>query len=431
VGQDAVFFDNPDLPHTRSEMALPLRVRSRVIGVLDVQSIEEEAFSADDVAMLQTLADQVALAIENAHLLEEADDRFREISTLLGRQSQEGWKRVVKERPGWGYTYDGVEVTPRKRSHVVETEPPRDRDAGPYGTAPRLIVPLQVRDAAIGNLDLNLGDRSPTSEELLLAQAVADQAGQALERARLFQETQRVLRETESLYRAGQAIGAATSVEKVGQALIDYAVTSGVDAARILLFEHDRQGQPAYIVTREGWTVDDRPAQPYGTRLSWENYPLVELMSPNEPIVMEDVLTDPRANEATRMLVATVSGLRSFIMVPITVGERWLGVIFTGRNEPSTFAMDLIRGYWTLAGQAAIALESMRLLDETQRRAARERLTREITDKMRRAVDLDTLMQTALQDMGAALGATRAFVQLSTLEEDGNKNRIQPPSEQE
>jgi len=57
VGEDAVFFDNPDLPRTRSEMALPLKVRGQVIGVLDVQSTEEAAFSEDDVAILQTMAD--------------------------------------------------------------------------------------------------------------------------------------------------------------------------------------------------------------------------------------------------------------------------------------------------------------------------------------------------------------------------------------
>jgi FOG: GAF domain len=70
VGEDAVFFSNPDLPHTHSEMALPLKVGERVIGVLDVQSVEPSAFTDEDVAVLQTMADQIALAIENARLLQ-------------------------------------------------------------------------------------------------------------------------------------------------------------------------------------------------------------------------------------------------------------------------------------------------------------------------------------------------------------------------
>lgn len=406
VGADAVFFDNPDLPQTRSEMALPLRVRDRIIGVLDVQSTEPEAFSDEDVAVLQTMADQVALAIENARLLEETQDRLQEVSALLRYQSRAGWERVAERRTDWGYVYDGMEIAPRTA-----------QSAAP-GAEPQLAVPLQVRGADVGSLKLALGDRQPTSDELALAQAIADQAGQALESARLFQETQRVLGETEALYRIGRAIGAADSPEKVGQALVDYAATSGgVDVARVLLFEHDDAsgdgaGRPTHIVMREGWTVDSRPAQPYGTRLSLKDYPLADLMDPDEPLLVRDVLTDPRANEATRTLVAKMSGLRSFAMMPITVGERWLGVVFIGRNEPSDFARELIRGYRTLAGQAAIALESMRLLDETLHRATRERLTREITDKMRRAIDLDTLMQTTVREMAAALGTSTAFVQL-------------------
>lgn len=66
VGEDAVHFKNPDLPHTRSEMALPLLIGNRLLGALDVQSIEEAAFDSEDVAILSLMADQVAVAIDNA-----------------------------------------------------------------------------------------------------------------------------------------------------------------------------------------------------------------------------------------------------------------------------------------------------------------------------------------------------------------------------
>ena len=66
VGDDAVHFKNADLPHTRSEMALPLMVGNRLLGVLDVQSTEESAFDDEDEAILGLMADQVAVAIDNA-----------------------------------------------------------------------------------------------------------------------------------------------------------------------------------------------------------------------------------------------------------------------------------------------------------------------------------------------------------------------------
>jgi GAF domain-containing protein len=178
VGEDAVFFDNPDLPETRSEIALPLKVRDRVIGVLDVQSKESTAVSDEDVSVLQTMADQVALAIDNARLLAEAEERIQEIRSLLRRESEDGWREMTRARPGWRYVYGSTEEA--------------SEDGEPVGeNGAQLTMPLQIRDVIVGKLDLKLGDRSPTPEEEALIRDVLDQASQALESARLFQETQR------------------------------------------------------------------------------------------------------------------------------------------------------------------------------------------------------------------------------------------------
>ncbi len=82
VGADAVHFKNPFLPETRSELALPLKVEDRVIGALDVQSKRAAAFDQDDVAVLQTMADQLAVAIESARLYQAERSRYREAEAL-------------------------------------------------------------------------------------------------------------------------------------------------------------------------------------------------------------------------------------------------------------------------------------------------------------------------------------------------------------
>jgi signal transduction histidine kinase len=82
VGEEAIRFDNPLLPQTRSEMALPLISRGQCIGALSVQSIEPNAFAEEDIAILQTMADQVAIAIENARLLEAERKRAAELEAL-------------------------------------------------------------------------------------------------------------------------------------------------------------------------------------------------------------------------------------------------------------------------------------------------------------------------------------------------------------
>jgi methyl-accepting chemotaxis protein len=81
VGADAVYFDNPLMPETRSEMALPLKVGDRIIGALDVQSKREAAYDEDDVMVLQIMADQLAVTIENARLLSATVDTVRELSS--------------------------------------------------------------------------------------------------------------------------------------------------------------------------------------------------------------------------------------------------------------------------------------------------------------------------------------------------------------
>ncbi len=79
VGEERVFFKNPHLPHTRSEMALPLVVGDRVLGAVTVQSVEENAFSDDDITTLQTMADHLAVAIHNAQLLQELEKAHAEL----------------------------------------------------------------------------------------------------------------------------------------------------------------------------------------------------------------------------------------------------------------------------------------------------------------------------------------------------------------
>ena len=84
VGADSVYFNNPDLPNTHSEMALPLSISGRILGVLDLQAIESNAFVPDDIETLQVVADQLAIAIENSRLLEQS---LAAVDAKIGRAS--------------------------------------------------------------------------------------------------------------------------------------------------------------------------------------------------------------------------------------------------------------------------------------------------------------------------------------------------------
>jgi len=88
---------NPTLLETSSEIVIPLKAQDKTIGVLDIQSREPDAFPPSDVPTLEALADQVALAIENARLLTESQLVISQLETISSDNTRQNWKR---EKPG-------------------------------------------------------------------------------------------------------------------------------------------------------------------------------------------------------------------------------------------------------------------------------------------------------------------------------------------
>jgi GAF domain-containing protein len=425
VGKDAAFFDNPDLPDTRSEMALPLQARGQLIGVLDVQSVEAAAFDDEDVAVLQTMADQVALAIDNARLLQEAEGRIQEIHSLLRRESQEGWERIAGARLGWGYVYDGARVVPQAQDQgqsfaLLEEEP-------------QLTVPLRVRGASIGELKLKLGDRSPTAEEEALIQEVLDQASQALESARLFQETQRALSETEVLYRASEAIGAADSPYGLLRAITDHVLSPQIDRCALALVDTRSPANEPVVVVDAAWEPGiDEPAGISDRWSARERSGALQIPILGEMLgtldteldkmsryVFSNVATSTELDDVSRHALGEKLGIKAAVAIPLIAGERPLGLLLIqSLDAPYEFSGREIRLYHTLADQVAVALEGMRLLEETRRRAERERLAAEISSRVRASADVDAILRTAVRELGRSLRASDAWIELEV--GDGN-----------
>ncbi len=401
VGEDAVFFSNPDLPHTRSEMALPLKVGGQVIGVLDVQSVEAAAFTDEDVVVLQTMADQIALAIENARMLAEVQDRLREVEALSREYARQEWGQMVSERPTWGYIYDGVEVRPRERA------------SPPEGSSPALTIPLQLATGeTIGQVALALPDRPPTGEDVALAQSVAEQAALALESARLFQETRRTLAEMESLYRASQAISTASTPDEVLRAFVDHVVAPGI--GRCVLAILDPQSPPDNLMLDvvAAWDRGQERSPSLGRRWSAVQIPFIARRI-TEPVVIPDAATYPGVDEVSRHVFMNILGVRAILGIPLMTGERLLGwLMVESLSGPYPFTDREVRLYRTLADQAALALERMRLFEETRRRAEWERIRAEISARVRASTDVETIMRTAVRELGQAFRAAEGIIQL-------------------
>lgn len=166
VGTESVRFDNPLLPYTRSEIAMPLVVGDHILGALDVQSTKPSAFASRDIETLQNMANQVAVAIENAHLFRETRERLEELQTAQRQYLQSAWTSLATQE--------------RSEYEVGDTT------AGET----RMDVPLTLRDQIIGQISL-AGDAEWTPEERAWVEAVATQSAVALENARLLDESQR------------------------------------------------------------------------------------------------------------------------------------------------------------------------------------------------------------------------------------------------
>jgi len=202
VGAGAAYFATPDLPETRSEMALPLQVGGQVIGALDVQSKETEAFGDQDLAVLSALADQVAIAIQNARLFQQSRQALAEAEEAEQRYLLQAWQEFLKRRSDSQveYTLEGVSSAlavelPTTQQAMMQgqlvTMSEMEGDGNSDGVARAVLsVPIKLRGQVIGVIDLHEVDeaRTWTEQETSLAQAVADQMAQALEMARLFEQ---------------------------------------------------------------------------------------------------------------------------------------------------------------------------------------------------------------------------------------------------
>ncbi|MFL7810309.1 MAG: GAF domain-containing protein [Anaerolineae bacterium] len=232
VGEDAIFFDNPDLPRTRSEVALPLIVGDEVLGALDVQSIDRQAFSEEDVTVLQTMADQVAIAISNARLVRRVQQSLETERRAYGQMTLEAWRSLIRSGIGSGQRYDPQRILPTDgawRETMVEAMKQGRSVVGGDGPGATMSVPLKMRGQVIGVLDAHkpVGTGEWTEDELSLFQALVDQLEMALDSARLYQDAQRramedrLVGEITSHLRATMDVDAVlqTAVREVGSAL--------------------------------------------------------------------------------------------------------------------------------------------------------------------------------------------------------------------
>jgi GAF domain-containing protein/HAMP domain-containing protein len=196
VGDDAVRMATPELPDTRAEAALPLRSRGQVLGALTVQDTRPGVFDEDAMVILQILGDQVAVALDNARLFAASQEALAAERLAYGEVSRDAWTQMIRLQSASGYRCDerGVflstgSLQPEGRQSVEGRITALTDD----GERPTAAVPILVRGHVIGVLNFRKAAENDTwtREEVTLLESLAERLGQALEGARLYQESQR------------------------------------------------------------------------------------------------------------------------------------------------------------------------------------------------------------------------------------------------
>ncbi|MBN1261851.1 MAG: GAF domain-containing protein [Anaerolineae bacterium] len=414
VGAEAVRFENPLLTDTRSELALPLVSGGEAIGALTIQSDREAAFEEADIQILQTMADQLANAIENTWLLARTQETLRRTvalyrvsQTLAELESRESALQVLVDsvvdvlnvdrvilatfdmehqriedfvRGGPSQelipdlTYEELQAgltgwvlreqqpalllkgKPDPREPLAIQQRREETDAGSI-----LVAPLRYRDEAFGTLTLinRPQQRDFDQSDVEVLTALASQAAAALANVRLLEQTQMALRDLQAVQRRYQE-----------QAWAHY-----LSVARSV-----------------GHEVTDLQAGILGDAVLPE---VQHAVAQQRPVV----LGEPGAE-------------RSALVAPSTSRGHTLGAVGVHAEPDHAWTEDEIALVEAVAERLALAAENLRLLDETQRSAARERLVGDIATQMRQSLSVDTVLQTVARELGSLPGVQEAAVHI-------------------
>lgn len=225
VGDDAVHFQNPDLPDTQSEMTLPLISGGRIFGALDVQSRDANAFSEDDLLALTVLANQVSMAINNSLLIQDLQSSVESERRAYGEVSFDSWRAMLRNRRNWGYRYSNQTMTPTTGAWTnLEVEAMRSGEGVQkrVGDRPTLAVPIKSNEKIIGVIRFEKPESESiwTQEEINALESITEQVGLTLETARLYNETQKRAAQEQIITQVSSSLRQSLDIDSILQTAV-------------------------------------------------------------------------------------------------------------------------------------------------------------------------------------------------------------------
>ncbi len=474
----------------QSAVVVPMVYGDEVLGAISLSHFRRDAYANVDLPLLERVAQLTVVAVENTRLFNQLSQRAVQLQTaaqvsqaatsilnldqLLNETVELIRERfnlyyvgmfLVDESNSWAVLRAGTGEAGRiqlERGHrlrigsesmigwciansqariALDVGEEATRFKNPYlpGTRSELALPLISRNETIGALSVQSTSQAAFSQEdITILQTMADQLANAIQNARFFEQTQKALAETESLYRASAELNMAETYEDILGTLRQHTLL-GQSAQTVSLSVFDRpwtdEGMPDWIQVLAHWGRISTEAVPIATghampgttghaissRYSLSAFPgMAQLLRPDAPTLIEDVAGDPRLDKETRALYMQQFGAKSALYIPLVVGSQWIGYVNAIYQQATTFPEPEVRRLAALSSQAAVAVQSLHQLRQIQARARREALIREITSKVRASTDLETILQTTVAEVSRALGTFHGAIRLSTPQVPGN-----------
>lgn len=343
---------NPLLPNTRAEMALPLQVGEQIIGALDMQSQTPGVFREDDLYAFQLLADQIAVALQNARLLVDSRERLGQIDQLNRQLTRMAWEdSAARDNVQEVYQYDLMRVEKQQQPISPTGSPSVSQDEhAPYAVAEQdesleevvsekaLRMPITVRGQIIGAIDVQADeDRAFTTGDEAIMRAVADRVSIALENRRLFEETQLNLAETSTLYQLSRYLNEASNLDEIIQALIISVVPDGSGGFIAVFDEYMPMVGPNWSEIIAEWGVDEvgipQEGNLRGIEFQLRDYPTLREMDSSSVLTLSNIAD---ADPTLRDLLGSVDA-QSLILIPFSVRGLYQGIICIYFNRERQF----------------------------------------------------------------------------------------------
>jgi GAF domain-containing protein len=451
----------------KSWLGTPMVVADEVIGAIVVQDVEHEfAFDDNDLRFLTTLSTQVAGTIYNAHLLEETRNRAIQLQTAaeiardisgsldLGELLNKA-VTLIRERFNFYHAAiflvdslnefavireaTGEAGTQMKRAghklkvgsksivgYVTGSGEPlivndTTRDATYYAnpllpeTRAEAALPLKVGQRILGALDVQSAQPySFGSEDISVLRILSDQMAVAVINSELFADTQEHLSQHRLLHHVTTAAASGTTLEEaLNSAVQGLQVTLGGDRVSILLA--DKASKTLKINSYAGYSEEvGQLSVPYGEGIT--GWVAVHL----QPQRINDVSQDSR-------YIQVGSNVRSELAVPLSYRGDLLGVLNVESDQAGAYNENDEEMLGTLGGSLAAIISNARLIEQVRRQVDHERMLYEVTSKIRRSTDMQTIMATTTSELSKVLGARRAQIKLEI--EDETKNEARAGSE--